>query len=73
MFSRKKPTKKMGKVDASYESLLAWRCGYATGLRVALRMLNECNDPPSRIKRELHGAMTEASSAYQATEGGEVN
>lgn len=73
MFSTMKAARKTGRVNSSLESMLAWRCGYATGLRVALRMLSECNDPPSRIKRELHGAMAEARDAYRSVEGSEVN
>ena len=56
-------------ISKSLEGALAWRCGYATGLRVALRMMRDCNDPPGRIKRELHSAMVEAQQAHRDAGG----
>ena len=50
---------------SSLEGLLAWRCGYATGLRVALTMLAECTDPKGRIRREVKSATVEAREAWR--------
>lgn len=52
-------------VPASLEGMLSWRCGYATGLRVALRLMREAKDPPRRIKSELRSAMVEARDSYR--------
>lgn len=59
---------KANSIEGSLVGALAWRCGYATGLRVAMRMMNECNDPMGRIRREIENSMLEASKAYK--EGG---
>lgn len=63
----------MSEIQDSLESLLAWRCGYATGLRVALRMMDECNDPPGRIKREVRSAMVEAGRAYKQVQAAKLD
>jgi len=51
--------------DATLEGLLAWRCGYAMGLRVALQLMQQCDDPPARILREIQAATAEAQGAEQ--------
>lgn len=55
---------KMSEVPTSLEGLLAWRCGYATGLRVALRILGEAKEPERRIHREIHASIVEARGLY---------
>lgn len=60
--------KSAAKFDASLQGLLAWRCGYATGLRVALQMMRDAKDPPARIQRELDAAMVEAKNQLGRTQ-----
>jgi len=59
---------KANSIEGSLVGALAWRCGYATGLRVAMTMMNECKEPMERIAREVKGATVEAQQAYR--EGG---
>ena len=48
----------------SFESLLAWRCGYASGLHAALTMLQQSTDPAAHIKRAFSAATAEAQQQW---------
>lgn len=52
-------------VNKSLEQLMAWRCGYASGLKAALAMVAESKDPTSRIEREVQAATAEARAAWK--------
>ena len=48
------------KHEPDLASMLAWQSGYVTGLRVARQIYAECNEPASRLDREIDVSISDA-------------
>ena len=53
----------------THESMLAWRCGYAAGIRSAIAIIATCDDPRGRLEREFDSVAHENRELWKQADG----